>query len=592
MSDRTDRVLSSGVLESVSEGDEVEGAIQFLRSQSLGLEISDVGFAPGDEQSLVREDRESPLPGRHLRFLHYAREVPVYQSGVTVHIGEDGAIYQVVKDVVQFADVGEPPKKGLTEHQALATAIGLVGLGKERAKGARACPLVFAGTEDGEPRHAWRVALPAARVRSTGGRRMRSWVLLLDQETGEVLSRKDVLQRSPTGKGRIFYPNPMTALAGAGFSRGGVPENAYREVELQGLDPESRHLTGRYVSTELTRHRVRRDGRDFRFRRGENGFEETMAYYWIDEACRWAKKELGVPEEALDPFLVDARGSLDDQSWFDPITGELSFGVGGVSDAEDGDIILHEFAHALLHRFVPDWAEAVPWAEVWAIGEGFADFFSCCFLADRCGDELDPAVLGEWDAFPLGLEGLRRVDGNKMLSQVVGTGRVTKVDERTLTDDSADWEKNALVGQLVHPWVDAKTGQMSRPALIIENEKTTLTIDVGTGCDLNRRTDVGCTYSGQPHQDGQFWSSVLWEIYRKLGGDSTAVDKRKAAANKTLALVLEAHGTLDDLGRSEVSFKEAAQTMKTVCERDPSRSTGAGERPVDVLNDVLKGRGL
>ena len=67
-------------------------------------------------------------------------------------------------------------------------------------------------------------------------------------------------------------------------------------------------------------------------------------------------------------------------SWYDPTSRSLSFGTGGVDDAEDGETILHELGHALQDAICPDFGQS---NEAAAMGEGFGDYFAASFFADK-----------------------------------------------------------------------------------------------------------------------------------------------------------------------------------------------------------------
>ncbi|MCI0563972.1 MAG: M36 family metallopeptidase, partial [Nitrososphaera sp.] len=90
-----------------------------------------------------------------------------------------------------------------------------------------------------------------------------------------------------------------------------------------------------------------------------------------------------------------------------------TFGTGGVDDAEDADIILHEYGHAIQDAQVPGFG---PSGEARAMGEGFGDYLAASFFADIKPQELRPTI-GNWDAVAYsGAEPpcLRRLDSNKV----------------------------------------------------------------------------------------------------------------------------------------------------------------------------------
>ena len=109
---------------------------------------------------------------------------------------------------------------------------------------------------------------------------------------------------------------------------------------------------------------------------------------------------------------VNIDGITDDNSFYSPATKSLTFGTGGVDDAEDAEIILHEYGHAIQDDQVPGWGQH---EEGSAMGEGFGDYNAASFFAETKPQPMRP-TLGNWDATSYsGAEPpyLRRLDSNK-----------------------------------------------------------------------------------------------------------------------------------------------------------------------------------
>ncbi|MBI5756307.1 MAG: M36 family metallopeptidase [Nitrospirae bacterium] len=113
------------------------------------------------------------------------------------------------------------------------------------------------------------------------------------------------------------------------------------------------------------------------------------------------------------PIKVDPHGlSGADNSYYKvggpnypPGFGYVAFGEGGVDDAEDADVILHEYGHALQDNVTPGKYGSCS-TEAGAMGEGFGDYRA----ASNNNTTFDPACIGEWDSVP---GCLRRVDTKK-----------------------------------------------------------------------------------------------------------------------------------------------------------------------------------
>jgi len=91
---------------------------------------------------------------------------------------------------------------------------------------------------------------------------------------------------------------------------------------------------------------------------------------------------------------VDAHGTRDDNSWYSPGKKSLTFGVGQVDDAEDAEIIVHEFGHALQDAICSDFGQS---PEAAAMGEGFGDYLAASVFASKKPERFLTSV-GSWDA--------------------------------------------------------------------------------------------------------------------------------------------------------------------------------------------------
>jgi Zn-dependent metalloprotease len=236
------------------------------------------------------------------------------------------------------------------------------------------------------------------------------WRVYLDAVTGEVLEKTSLL-RKMSGKGRIFDPNPVVALNDPDLENNShIPDSAYEEVTLRDLSTTG-FLDGPYVSTRRTPKRVKRPSLQFLFKRSTRAFKEVMVYFHIDRVQRYVQ-ELGFDNVLNHPIEVNIDGTKEDNSFYSPTTKSLTFGTGGVDDAEDAEIILHEYGHAIQDDQVPGFGAS---HEAGSMGEGFGDFLAASFFADMKSQKLRPCV-GTWDAVAYsGADPpfLRRLDSNK-----------------------------------------------------------------------------------------------------------------------------------------------------------------------------------
>ena len=134
-------------------------------------------------------------------------------------------------------------------------------------------------------------------------------------------------------------------------------------------------LDGARATTRLTRRRLKKRDHDFRVDSNRVGFEEVSAYYHVDRAIAYLETlgYKGARRIFDSPLEIDARGTREDNSWYSPGERTLTFGLGDVDDAEDGETVLHEFGHALQDAICPDFGQS---PEAAAMGEGFGDYFA------------------------------------------------------------------------------------------------------------------------------------------------------------------------------------------------------------------------
>lgn len=89
------------------------------------------------------------------------------------------------------------------------------------------------------------------------------------------------------------------------------------------------------------------------YTRSNDCFEQTNVFYHLTTYKKYMEN-LGFIDLMADTLFVDAQGwSGQDNSSFSPSENLLSFGEGGVDDAEDADVVLHEYQHAIAFSAAP-----------------------------------------------------------------------------------------------------------------------------------------------------------------------------------------------------------------------------------------------
>ena len=197
--------------------------------------------------------------------------------------------------------------------------------------------------------------------------------------TGAAAASADV--GSSTGTGAVFVPNPVQSLGDESLTDqkdadAAVPGAAYHDVTLTNLNG-SGHLSGDYATiVGETGNPAYSPTNTFRYTRHQDGFEQVMAYYWITEAQKYIHslgfgQSLRPIDNRPQAVRINQYG-VDNSFATDHPKNELRFGKGGVDDAEDAEVILHEYGHAI--HFSQNFSFASEQAG--AISEGFADYWA------------------------------------------------------------------------------------------------------------------------------------------------------------------------------------------------------------------------
>jgi Zn-dependent metalloprotease len=142
-----------------------------------------------------------------------------------------------------------------------------------------------------------------------------------------------------------------------------------------------------------------------------------MGYYWVTRAQLYIQS-LGfgstLPAVNKRQQLLRINQFGGDNSFYREGTGKLTitFGKGGVDDAEDAEVIVHEYGHSVQDNQVPGFGSS---PEAGAIGEGFSDYLAVTVSAHEAPTSDEPCV-ADWDSISYTStvpHCLRRVDGDK-----------------------------------------------------------------------------------------------------------------------------------------------------------------------------------
>ncbi len=224
--------------------------------------------------------------------------------------------------------------------------------------------------------------------------------------------------------GTVFYPNPVQqtgdqSLTDQKDADYAALQSSYRRVTLTDLD-SSGTLTGRYVAVKSeTGEPARATGGAFAdWHRDADQFEQVMGYYWVTEAQHYLQSlGFGRDLRAVNTRQIELRINQygSDNSFYWDKKGAITLGKGGVDDAEDAEVIVHEYGHSVQDGQVPGYGTSL---EAGAIGEGFSDYLAVEVTSWKTGvpTKAPEACVADWDAVSYTSRTphcLRRIDGTK-----------------------------------------------------------------------------------------------------------------------------------------------------------------------------------
>ena len=242
---------------------------------------------------------------------------------------------------------------------------------------------------------------------------------------------------APVPTGRVFAVNPVQSSGNENLTDHKDAATAelaaqYVTVPLTDLD-SSGYLRGTWANVRGTTGDLAKisSAGTFVYDRHDDRFEQVMAYYWVTEAQHYLQSlGFGGANGDLRPVNAESQdirlnqyGVDNSFSWDKKDL--LRFGKGGVDDAEDAEVIVHEYGHAVHDSQVPGFGSS---EEAGSIGEAFGDYLAVSvglWASTQNGwvPKTPAACVADWDSVSYTStvpHCLRRVDGNKTIADVEG----------------------------------------------------------------------------------------------------------------------------------------------------------------------------
>ncbi len=264
-----------------------------------------------------------------------------------------------------------------------------------------------------------------------------------------------------TASGTVFFPNPVQQLGLQNLTDAKdadlpVFAPAYQRKTLTDLDG-SGTLTGAYVRVKSSTGQaaVATGGAFPAWHRDSDQFEQVMGYYWVTKAQAYLQhlgfgSNLRPVNQRQIELRIDQFGG--DNSFFRDNKADITLGKGGVDDAEDAEVIVHEYGHSAQDAQVTGFGTNL---ESGAIGEGFSDYLAVAVTSWATGvPKLTPeACVADWDSVSYTRtvpHCLRRLVGDKqypkdLAGEVHADGEIWSAALWDIRTDLGDTEATTLI---------------------------------------------------------------------------------------------------------------------------------------------------
>jgi hypothetical protein len=237
-----------------------------------------------------------------------------------------------------------------------------------------------------------------------------------------------------TGSGQVFKVNPVQSSGNQSLtdmkdSDAAVPASEYATVQLRNLDG-SGYLRGKWANVKSsTGTPAFSTTNTFNYTRHADQFEQVMAYFWVNQSQEYLQSlgfgsTLPPANMQQQSVRIDQYGA--DNSFFnDARHFDIRYGKGGVDDAEDAEVIVHEYGHAVHAAQVPGFGSSL---DAGSIGESFGDYLSVTVglaAAKQYGWPVrtDQACVADWDSVSYTStvpHCLRRLDTDSTVADRIG----------------------------------------------------------------------------------------------------------------------------------------------------------------------------
>jgi hypothetical protein len=405
----------------------IHRAYEASSETSAFLEANEDLFKLGNISLEEREVSEGQAT-KSVRYQQYYRKVPVYGAELVIGlraidghiISADNKIDYLIPDVMSPKDIrlsahdAENAVRGAIKDKVLSSKIerdSRLFLYRHTAERQDAPePLLvkefwetltrLSTGRDGELYWIWQVMVD---THGPDG----NWEVLVDAIAGTIVAAFDRRSYAPP-RAYVFMPDPITSSKDLTLSWNTDVNtlNQYRVVVTLGeLDaPDANgyfNLSGKWVrcaEKEKATYPSPKSKADFMFESKAPEFLFTMTYYWTNELVKYLRgfNISKLNQKMIAPLEIDPMGLQMNQSgaavesenshFVENGMPYIAFGMGGIPDASDAHVIVHEYGHAV-HYFLG--------SRQYCYEEGFCDFLAGVWL-----DRFNKKSFQRWKVFP------------------------------------------------------------------------------------------------------------------------------------------------------------------------------------------------
>ena len=386
-----------------SQGDEPA-----LRAQAyLRANADRLGLSPQLQDLRLLGVRES-LSGQHVRYQQTLSGVPVFGRFLTVSLPRDrrAPLPPLLTGRIRPRATAVPRTPAIAAADAMTVVGRSVPLSPDNLRGAVSSELVYFPLGDersAEHVLSWQIIAPT--IDPLG-----SWLFIVRADSGQVVFRQNILNLD---SGRAFDANPAVTSAGLipppdscdTPTDAATLSSQYADRTLLGINAGQDRLIGEFVDLSAPgiiggykpAAVADEPSRNYVYDCNDDRFEEVMVYHHVD-ALQRKIQSLGFSGASgiIDrPISAHAHYFDDCNAFYDPVSRGIHFGDGDLCSpstdaAEDADVIIHEYGHAVQDDQVPGWGfgPSSVAGQARAMGEGFGDFLAAAISGDPC--------LAEW----------------------------------------------------------------------------------------------------------------------------------------------------------------------------------------------------